>query len=43
MRQAVAGVKARLGAGSREVVYVPEFGPKAPKPCAVCGPVNLGS
>ncbi len=27
MRQAVAGVQARLGAGSREVVYVPEFGP----------------
>jgi ABC-type uncharacterized transport system substrate-binding protein len=27
MRQAVAGVQARLGAGSGEVVYVPEFGP----------------
>jgi putative ABC transport system substrate-binding protein len=28
MRQAVAGVQARLGAGSGEVVYVPEFGPE---------------
>jgi ABC-type uncharacterized transport system substrate-binding protein len=28
MRQAVAGVQARLGAASIEVVYVPEFGPE---------------
>jgi ABC-type uncharacterized transport system substrate-binding protein len=29
MRQAVAGIEAKLGAGSVEVVMVPEFGPEA--------------